>query len=1048
MNKSSSTATRKAPIQYGKRAATIAARRASFQPPHSRREDDDDDDDDMDGAPAPATSSRGATSGYRRRESFKAEGTPNTPSPHRNPKQLARGTVVEVVIVSPFKVKGPLGRTLERQSGLEALNSLPKGRKSVFEHLADRGDVSTGLESDDPSTLTPSKRSRRKNMSTCTSVKQTDLSKPDSSRSPVASLGLTKRKYTPAESRLKPESPRPPAASTPVHKKQLSVTSPSSPSKKKRKVLDAESVITSSSSAQKSSRKQADAPASSTQTKPPLSLSKVVASSSKSRVEEVLELAGPSRQVPMRNSNIRKLVASGPPSSQTSPVPSPTLGRPAKIQIAPLRTAVSSEDVIMLSPRKRPAGVAKRMLGRTRSAAELETTAVQPLPDSAPSTRPSSPSEASSPFPSRRQYTSPSRVASAPKLLTFDSLSRPSLVGPSQSIQTQSSRDDRDVSPPPSRPVARTYGKSRSFLVELTSTSILEPGGGDSQDSGVKESYNDLRTRWGVDMSEELAEGSGLAPSDLRTMTEMRNKGETRKFLDELGYLFEGLDPSMSLSVRRLSAIDIVSKMTDPEFVRKARITDILSKVWDVLRDAGAGSGDPILDIALISFVAFVAQDPRAINDLSAKPDFDSVLDATVRRDRNLEPFQFLDEDYSVDGAKRAGIGKAERNLLRTMDNMLLQSSLGHEGSRHITGRALASFVLRSLPRKKITPDQLRSTLVALLADLIVIQSRVEAFVKGLSSIPPPQGKDAPDLHLIENCLKMVEICMYSQSEDDSRQALGEHVEDLATGLIALGVFCEVVVANKDVELASPAIISPPRATHTSDPSSSDDVMDVDDPPPSILPQETNLDSMCYALGLLTNILQHDEKCAGLVGKTVMSNSCQRDRSCLKKCKCSSKEPVLKSLVSLYEKQAHCGDEPILSPKRHAVEAHFLRGHLAVMLGFLAIDEENKERLLADLPGTSPCARIDALVDTIRDFINVFEDATRKMEKLVVPRLGFEGEAIIEETQMEVEELSSEDRVEGSAVSLSFGSRQSVQRDHETVNMVLLKLQHLRDSSF
>lgn len=54
-----------------------------------------------------------------------------------------------------------------------------------------------------------------------------------------------------------------------------------------------------------------------------------------------------------------------------------------------------------------------------------------------------------------------------------------------------------------------------------------------------------------------MAEESGLAPSDLRTMTELRNKGETRKFLDELGYLFEGLDPSMSLSVRRLRCVHV-----------------------------------------------------------------------------------------------------------------------------------------------------------------------------------------------------------------------------------------------------------------------------------------------------------------------------------------------------------------------------------------------------------------------------------------------------------------------------------------------------------
>lgn len=116
------------------------------------------------------------------------------------------------------------------------------------------------------------------------------------------------------------------------------------------------------------------------------------------------------------------------------------------------------------------------------------------------------------------------------------------------------------------------------------------------------------------------------------------------------------------------------------------------------------------------------------------------------------------------------------------------------------------------------------------------------------------------------------------------------------------------------------------------------------------------------------------------------------------------------------------------------------------MLGFLAAHEVNQERLLADLPGISPGARIDALTNTIRDFINVFDDATRKMEQLLVRRAGSENGAAIEETQIEGEEMLSEKRIGRSAAGLSLGSRQGVQRDHETVNAVLLQLQRLRDS--
>lgn len=164
-------------------------------------------------------------------------------------------------------------------------------------------------------------------------------------------------------------------------------------------------------------------------------------------------------------------------------------------------------------------------------------------------------------------------------------------------------------------------------------------------------------------------------------MTELRNKGETQRFLDEVGYLFEGLDPTMSLSVRRLrcvfeltiqnvladhdhlSAIEVITKMADPEFVRKAKITDILGRTWDVLREAGAGSGDPVLDMCIAAFAAYIAHhDPRAISDISAaKSDCDVVLSNTLEREIELEPWLFLEEGHDADDAKRAGVSKAEK---------------------------------------------------------------------------------------------------------------------------------------------------------------------------------------------------------------------------------------------------------------------------------------------------------------------------------------------------------------------------------------------------
>ena len=56
---------------------------------------------------------------------------------------------------------------------------------------------------------------------------------------------------------------------------------------------------------------------------------------------------------------------------------------------------------------------------------------------------------------------------------------------------------------------------------------------------GHRESYTDLRTRWGVDNSEDPT--LNVPVNDLNSLSEMRSRGETRRFMDEVGYLVEGL---------------------------------------------------------------------------------------------------------------------------------------------------------------------------------------------------------------------------------------------------------------------------------------------------------------------------------------------------------------------------------------------------------------------------------------------------------------------------------------------------------------------------
>lgn len=231
-----------------------------------------------------------------------------------------------------------------------------------------------------------------------------------------------------------------------------------------------------------------------------------------------------------------------------------------------VRVDVSRIQLNPTSP-KRSTGIAKRMLSRSNSSvnsANLSGTSTRSQPLGMTDTVIDLTSGTDSVNSSSVSLNKPLTPTKATKSFSLDDQSPP--------IKTQTS-------------TIRTYaGTSRSFLVTVPTTSNVNPeseptGGPDvllsnSQDDlEIYETYSDLRARWGVDNSEDdpypllpeaLQTGKRtsktrevrpapipLPVADVKSITELRNKGESRRFHDEVGYLFEGLDPDSSLSVRR-----------------------------------------------------------------------------------------------------------------------------------------------------------------------------------------------------------------------------------------------------------------------------------------------------------------------------------------------------------------------------------------------------------------------------------------------------------------------------------------------------------------
>ncbi|KAF9466171.1 hypothetical protein BDZ94DRAFT_1288503 [Collybia nuda] len=350
----------------------------------------------------------------------------------------------------------------------------------------------------------------------------------------------------------------------------------------------------------------------------------------------------------------------------------------------------------------------------------------------------------------------------------------------------------QDTLPPPPPPVplpvtTRTYaGKSRSFLVaiptsNLAGSNLFTSGVEDEEDEySTRESYSSLRTRWGVDNSEDdphppyptaspsrsdttstpsgspkksgkgkgkggtTKEGQSAAQvqiplpngmmNPLKSITELRSKGESRRFLDEVGYLFEGMESSGGIGLRRASALEITTKLCDAEFARKAKAADFLGRIWDVFWEAGAGRGeDKILDTLLAFFAALVARDPTSLADLGlTSASVSSKQKSSAKRDSSLvntlfallanpaDPLAFA--SASSKGARadqdaefrKMGIGKKDRGLFFAIHQAIVSSSSLFSTSTPVSTPLLLTHALQALPPSLLTTNHLPELLISL----------------------------------------------------------------------------------------------------------------------------------------------------------------------------------------------------------------------------------------------------------------------------------------------------------------------------------------------
>jgi len=123
---------------------------------------------------------------------------------------------------------------------------------------------------------------------------------------------------------------------------------------------------------------------------------------------------------------------------------------------------------------------------------------------------------------------------------------------------------------------------------------------------------------------------------------------------------------TIEMITNAFSAVELVGKMGDPQFSRKARSADFVMHAWETLRAADGGSGDRILGTALDVFVLLVSRDQRDLVDLANRGNLvPTLFERLTAMTRKNDPLCILNCAESDIELKQRGFGRTDKSPVR-----------------------------------------------------------------------------------------------------------------------------------------------------------------------------------------------------------------------------------------------------------------------------------------------------------------------------------------------------------------------------------------------
>ncbi|BGP02460.1 hypothetical protein RTBOTA2_003836 [Rhodotorula toruloides] len=139
-----------------------------------------------------------------------------------------------------------------------------------------------------------------------------------------------------------------------------------------------------------------------------------------------------------------------------------------------------------------------------------------------------------------------------------------------------------------------------------------------------RETYASLRVLWGIDAEETLEDEESHDSQDRGAKVVgtglLRKQGEGKRWMDELGWVMEGLREGGEgdKGAARASALDLLQKALDRDWLRRLKSSGQAESVYLAFRlsSAGSSTSDRVLDVAFAILLALLVRDQRMVEPL------------------------------------------------------------------------------------------------------------------------------------------------------------------------------------------------------------------------------------------------------------------------------------------------------------------------------------------------------------------------------------------------------------------------------------------------